>query len=139
MDLKLDTRLADGYHNPAQRMRILSEDWVDKQVFCPHCGEVKIEKYGNNRPVADFYCANCREEFELKSKRGEVGGKVVDGAYKTMLERLASSSNPNFFFMRYNLPSLEVISFLSFRSISLSQLLLRSVIPWPQPLVALAG
>ena len=32
-----------------------------------------IDKYPNNQPVADFYCSNCKEEYELKSKQDSVG------------------------------------------------------------------
>lgn len=62
--------------------------------------------------MADFYCQNCREEYELKSKKGEIGTKIVDGAYKTMIDRLGSSTNPNFFILSYNLSSYTVRNFL---------------------------
>ena len=71
-----------------------------------------IDKYPNNQPVADFYCSNCKEDYELKSKQDSVGVKIVDGAYHTMIERLQSSNNPNFFLLNYNLQSLEVLNFL---------------------------
>ncbi len=69
--------------------------------------------YGNNKPVADFYCENCSEEFELKSKNGNVGKKIVDGAYATMIERLNSDNNPNFFFLTYDKSTLEIRNFLT--------------------------
>lgn len=102
MDLKFDVQLASGYTSKSQQIRVLTEAWVDSFVFCPNCGKLKIDKYENNKPVADFYCSNCEEDFELKSKRDVVGNKIVDGAYKTMIERLASANNPNFFLLNYN-------------------------------------
>jgi len=89
----------------------LTEAWVDNDIFCPNCGNIAIDKYENNRPVADFYCSNCKEEYELKSKQNKIGVKIVDGAYRTMLERLTSSKNPNFFLLDYQLSSLEVTNF----------------------------
>lgn len=71
-----------------------------------------MSRYPNNKPVADFYCENCSEDYELKSKQGTSGAKVVDGAYRTMLERLKSSSNPNFFLLTYNTSGLAVENFL---------------------------
>jgi len=71
-----------------------------------------IDKYPNNQPVADFYCSNCKEEYELKSKQDNVGVKIVDGAYRTMIERLQSSNNPNFFLLNYTLESFKVLNFL---------------------------
>ena len=64
----------------------------------------------NNSPVADFLCASCNEEFELKSQKGKFGAKVADGAYKTKCERLVASNNPNLLLMNYDLKSLAVVN-----------------------------
>jgi type II restriction enzyme len=90
----------------------MTEDWVNRSAFCPNCGSV-LSQFGNNKPVADFYCGNCSEEYELKSKNGNVGKKIVDGAYATMVERLLSDNNPNFFFLTYDRSTLEIRNFLS--------------------------
>lgn len=112
MKLSFDTQLADNYTSQSQKVRVLSEAWVDNDIFCPNCGHLDIDKYPNNQPVADFYCSNCKEEYELKSKQDSVGAKIVDGAYRTMIERLQSSNNPNFFLLNYDLKSFEVLNFL---------------------------
>lgn len=91
-------------------MRVLSERWVSNEIFCPNCGSIKISSYGNNKPVADFYCEKCAEDFELKSKKGKIGKKVSAGAYSKMIERINSIQRPNFFFMGY-LESLLVNDF----------------------------
>lgn len=111
MNLFFDTKLADGYTSQSQKIRVLTEDWVDKQIYCPSCGQLDVEKYGNNKPVADFFCGNCKEEYELKSKRDSVGVKIVDGAYGTMIDRLQSENNPNFFLLNYDLQNLSVLNF----------------------------
>ena len=112
MKLTLDNQLATNYKNASQRARVLTERWVDESVFCPNCGRLDIDKYPNNRPVADFYCSNCKEDYELKSKQDGLGAKVLDGAYRTMIERLQSSNNPNFFLLNYGLENLTVLNFL---------------------------
>ncbi len=112
MKLFFDTQLADNYTSQSQKVRVLTEAWVDSAIFCPNCGHLDIDKYPNNQPVADFYCSNCKEEYELKSKQASVGTKIVDGAYRTMIERLRSSNNPNFFLLNYNLESFGVLNFL---------------------------
>lgn len=111
MKLTLDVKLAEGYKSLSQKIRVMTEYWVNQSVYCPNCGQSDIEKYGNNRPVADFYCKRCNEDFELKSKQKSITSKIVDGAYRTMLERLTSSSNPNFFLLNYDLLNLEVTNF----------------------------
>ena len=60
-----------------------------------------------------FYCTKCSEEYELKSKHGIVGKKILNGAYATMIERLKSNNNPNFFFLTYDKSSLEIKNFLT--------------------------
>lgn len=71
-----------------------------------------MNKHKNNKPVADFFCSNCNEDYELKSKKESVGNKIVDGAYRTMIERLQESHNPNFFLLNYNLQNFKVLNFL---------------------------
>lgn len=88
MNLFFDTKLADGYTSTSQKIRVLTEDWVNRQIYCPNCGHLDIDKYGNSKPVADFFCSNCKEDYELKSKKDSIGLKIVDGAYRTMIERL---------------------------------------------------
>ena len=111
MNLSFDKKLADDYTSPSQKIRVLTEHWVDKQVYCPNCGHFDIDKYGNNKPVADFFCSNCKEDYELKSKKDSVGTKIVDGAYRTMIERLQSTNNPNLFLLNYDLLDFSVLNF----------------------------
>lgn len=111
MKLTFDEQFVTNYKNASQRARVLTEQWVGKSIFCPNCGHLDIDKYPNNQPVADFYCSNCREEYELKSKQNAIGTKVLDGAYRTMLERLASSNNPNLFLLNYDLLNFSVTNF----------------------------
>ncbi len=111
MNLDLDKRIAEFYSSPSQKIRILTEDWVNREIYCPNCGQ-PVQRYPNNKPVADFYCDSCREEYELKSKKGGIGSKVLDGAYETMLERLSSLNDPSFFFLSYSAHSWKVSDFL---------------------------
>jgi|SRR6056297_709692 len=110
MQLTFNTNLATQYNNQSQVIRVLTEDWVKNEIFCPNCGNI-ISGYPNNKPVGDFFCSNCNEDYELKSKKNSIGKKIVDGAYEMMIERLQSSTNPNFFFLNYNLKNYEVINF----------------------------
>ncbi len=111
MKLILDGQFGDAYKSQSQKARVLTEHWVDESVFCPNCGRSDIDKYPNNQPVADFFCSNCREDYELKSKQSSIGTKILDGAYRTKMERLRSSSNPNLFVLNYNLQNLSILDF----------------------------
>ena len=109
MKLILDKKLVLNYKSNSQIARILTENWVKEEIFCPNCGD-GISGYANNKPVADFYCARCVEDFELKSKKGKLGKKITAGAYFKIIERLGSEQKPHFFFMGY-LPTLLVNDF----------------------------
>ena len=102
MNLFFDQSLAQKYRNPAQITRVLTEDWLGKNAYCPNCGTSPITAFQNNNPVGDFYCAVCSEQFELKSKNASaIGNQINDGAYHTMIERINAEDNPNFFFLSY--------------------------------------
>ncbi|MEE0434644.1 MAG: DpnI domain-containing protein [Peptococcaceae bacterium] len=103
MDLHLNNELADQYSSLSQISRVITEDWVRRNMFCPRCGSPYIEAFENNRPVADFFCPRCKNEFELKSKNGAFGKKVVDGSYDAMIERITHNNNPDFLFLSYSL------------------------------------
>ena len=111
MNLNLYSSLSDNYSNNSQKIRVLTEKWALENIFCPSCGGI-ICDYENNKPVADFYCASCAEDYELKSKKDKIGKKIVDGAYSTMIERLQSSENPNFFFLNYDVKKFQVNNFI---------------------------
>ena len=101
MNLAFNADLARGYTSNSQIARLLTENWVLTNSYCPSCGDLSLNGFENNRPVADFYCKKCNEEFELKSKNGKLSNTVTDGAYSTMIKRINSENNPNFFFLSY--------------------------------------
>ena len=103
MNLYFNTELAKNYCSHSQIVRILTEDWLANNVYCPCCGTYPVEQFENNTPVGDFYCTSCQEQYELKSKHAKsLGSKIADGAYHTMLERINSNTNPSFFFLSYD-------------------------------------
>ncbi len=112
MNLKMDDKIAEQYKSNSQKIRVITEHWVNNNLFCPYCGKVHITHFENNRPVADFYCPDCAEEYELKSKNGTIENKINDGAYDTMIQRIVSINNPNFFFLNYDRQGLQVKDFL---------------------------
>lgn len=104
MTFDFDLSLAKNYQSNSQVSRVLTEDWVRRNMYCPICGKSYIEKYENNHPTGDFYCNDCSSDFELKSKESKTGNlskTITDGEYSTMISRITSLRNPNFFFMTY--------------------------------------
>ena len=99
------------YKNTSQRIRVASESWVKKNIFCPSCGEY-LDKYPNNKPVADFFCRRCTEDYELKSKSNKIGQKIVDGSYSAMMSRLENTQNPSLFLLSYSLSNHDILDYL---------------------------
>ena len=102
INVSLNFDQSTGYHSLSQCARVVTEGWVERNIYCPRCGNDRIQHFPNNSPVADFFCPSCRNQYELKSKKGNFGSKITDGAYHTMIERITSNSNPDFFFMSYS-------------------------------------
>lgn len=109
MKLEFDERQT-SYTSGSQSARSWTERWVRDRVYCPNCGSSKINQFEVNRPVADFFCSWCQEEYELKSQKTNFSSKVLDGAFRTMCNRLISSNNPNLFLLNYDLQKLAVAS-----------------------------
>lgn len=109
MNLSFDTgAVIEGYHSKTQIARILTETWVARNMYCPRCGYTHITHFENNRPVADFFCPACGNEYELKSQSRKLSRKVNDGAFDTMIKRITANNNPDFFFMHYSKTDMRV-------------------------------
>jgi len=97
-----------AFDSPSQSARIWTERWIRDWAFCPNCGNAKLTQFESNRPLADFSCTSCKEEYELKSKKGKFGAKVVDGAFHAKCKRLESNNSPSLFLLNYDRARLEV-------------------------------
>lgn len=101
MDLNFNVALAERYKSSSQIARVLTEEWVKENAYCPNCGNDHINRFENNKPVADFFCPSCGRVFELKSKNNKIGHEINDGAYGTMIDKINNESIPDFLFMSY--------------------------------------
>lgn len=96
----MDLCLADNaiYSSRSQLARIMSETWIEQNIYCPRCGNIFLQKQKNNTPVSDFICPNCKNEYELKSRSKFFGSKIVDGSYEKMIEKINTNNNVDFFY-----------------------------------------
>jgi type II restriction enzyme len=97
----MDLSLMKGYKSKSQIAKILTENWIASESYCPSCLN-SLRQAKSNSKVLDFICDNCNYDFELKSKKGSFGKKISDGAYGSMVERLNSDDSPHFFFLNYS-------------------------------------
>jgi type II restriction enzyme len=84
-----------------KQLGVLSKLWIFK------AGPIRKKP-----PRRGFFCANCKEEYELKSQKKKFGTKIVDGAFRSMNQRLASQNNPNLLLLNYDLSSLAVTNLM---------------------------
>lgn len=99
------------FESASQKARVSTELWA-RRVGCPNCGARTLDPLKANSPVADLRCPDCREEYELKSKRGRFGPRVPDGAYGTMCQRLQEQNNPHLMLLAYDGATLEATDVL---------------------------
>ncbi len=86
----------------SQNARVVTEFWVGENMYCPNCGHSNLNQFPANVPVADFFCPQCYDQYELKSQKKEFGQKIANGAYATKIERLQSDTSPNLILLRYD-------------------------------------
>ena len=92
-----------AYESGSQQARVWTERWVADWMFCPNCGAARLSQFPANSPLADFFCAACSDQFEVKAKNAKSFGKsVADGAYDTKIARLNSKTNPNLLLLGYD-------------------------------------
>ena len=102
MNLYFDQTIAKKYKSPLQITRVLTEEWVKVNMYCPRCGNSRLTHFQNNKKVADFFCEKCMSEYELKSKRGIITNKIAGSAYNAFIERITSNNNPDFLILTYD-------------------------------------
>lgn len=99
-----------AYASGSQQARVWTERWVGDSVYCINCGHPRLSKVPNNRPVFDFFCPICSDQFEVKAQKKPFGNSVADGAYATKIDRLRSSTTPNLMLLNYDAGQREMRS-----------------------------
>ncbi len=90
-----------GYKSNSQRARVATETWVAGNLYCPACSSPTLEPTPTGHPIADFACPRCGEEYQLKSKRGQLGTRISDAAYSKALSAAERDTFPHLLLMQY--------------------------------------
>ena len=101
MNLQMNISVGASYKSASQISRVLTEDWMLNNGYCPSCQSDLVQSKSNSK-VLDFICTICSNGFELKSKKGNFTKKVTDGAYSSMITRIAEDNSPHFYFLGYD-------------------------------------
>jgi type II restriction enzyme len=103
MNLNLSPAVNKNYQSSSQIVRVVTEEWGTKNLYCPACDSNTVTKAPPNTPAIDFTCPICRQTYQLKGCRNWSGNKIVDAAYSTMIAAIQNDNTPNLFFLHYSI------------------------------------
>ena len=104
----MPAHLAFNYKSPAQRARVVSEEWGRCNLYCPNCQSPYLNPAPNNTPAVDYFCPVCDSPFQLKSKSSPIGDRIVDAAYEAMRRAILEDRTPNLYALHYERMSWQV-------------------------------
>ena len=102
MNIRMDPSVGSAYKSRSQKARVITEDWVEEELYCPSCPSQSLESLPASTRVADFRCPECFERFQAKSSSKPIYDKVLDSAYETMMIAIKTDSAPNLVLIHYS-------------------------------------
>ena len=96
------------YKSPQQRIRAVTEDWGESNLYCANCSSDELNRLKANTPSIDFDCPKCKALFQLKGRKNPIGGMLTDAAYEKMKEAILSGRTPNLLVLHYDSNSWKV-------------------------------
>lgn len=103
MDLNIyQKKVFNNYKSNSQRVRVLTENWFNSQMYCPSCLNNSVTSYPNNKKVYDFLCDKCKTDYQLKASSKKFTNRVLDGEFNTMVRAVSYNKAPNFFLLHYS-------------------------------------
>jgi type II restriction enzyme len=102
MRLLMPAHLASGYKNLAQRARVVSEAWGEKNLYCPNCTSPSLTRSPAGTETVDYSCPECASPFQLKSQSRPLAARIVDAAYEAMRRAIESMRAPNLVVLHYD-------------------------------------
>jgi len=125
MNLVMPSQFGSSYSGPTQKARVITEGWMAQEGYCPACLSRLSQTAVNSRAI-DFGCDDCGIPFQLKSMKSEIGMRVPDGAYETMLSAVRGDSSPALLLLRYDLSAWMVRDLIAIPSFALTE---QAIIP----------
>lgn len=108
MQLSLPRAGLETYTSNRQRVRIATESWGTKNLYCLNCDSDELSCAPPNTAAVDFTCPECDSSFQLKAQSNPFGRKIVDAAYSTMLQKIREDKTPNLIALHYELVDWKV-------------------------------
>ena len=102
MYLEMPGDLAAPYKSPAQRARVVTEGWGEKNLYCANCSSPHLLRAAANAQVIDFTCPDCAHPFQLKSQSRPFSARIVDAAYSAMRDAIQEGRTPSLLALHYD-------------------------------------
>lgn len=102
MNLSLPAHLGHSYKSPAQKARVITEEWGRANLYCPACPSPFLTPTSNNTKAFDYVCSGCQLTFQLKSKKSPIGERILDSAFDTMMKAISEDRTPNLYALQYD-------------------------------------
>ena len=112
MNLALNPSLGAQYKSLSQKARVITESWVESEMFCPSCESPSLERLPHGTKVRDFQCPDCQEQYQCKSLAKDIPNRILDSAYEAMINAILTDRMPNLLLLHYSRPSWEVCDLL---------------------------
>lgn len=122
MDLALRGELAEAYSSRSQIARVITQDWVAREVPCLRCSTLPLKMTTQNTKARDFDCPSCSEPYELKSTSRRFSHRVADGEYGTFRATVEAGRTPNLLLLEYDATKLEVRKLLAIHRSIISEI-----------------
>jgi len=110
LKLELRPELAKAYKSRSQRARVLTESWVEENLYCPACPSDALLPALRGEKVRDFSCPDCGEAYQLKSKSQGFGNQAANSAYDYKIEAIRRRTNPSYLFLQYDPQAMRVVN-----------------------------
>ena len=80
-----------NYKRSSQITRVLTEDWFNREMYCPCCLNEKVKNFPNNQKGSDFFCEKCKSKTihrKLKSLGISKDTKIRAGLSQKLAKKI---------------------------------------------------
>lgn len=119
------------YRNLRQEVRVRTQEWVQRNLYCPRCGGLSLESTREGTAFRDFACGRCEEPFELKSSQRRIDRRIPGGSLTQYREMLRMGQTPNLLLLTYDPVTARVRELVAINRLLISPL---AIVPRSRPL-----
>ncbi len=101
MQTALPTDGLEKYKSKPQLVRVATEEWGEKNLYCASCTSPRLADTPTNTRAIDFTCKNCESRYQLKSQGRPLRGRILGASYSAMCREILEDSAPSLLALQY--------------------------------------